>query len=532
MRSMAEHQDKAGKRPGADMWLLALLVLAGVCARGWILFSALRMPGTNGAYSLVQARSLLEKGTLGFPDYPFLFALQAGLATIIRRLTGLGTEPSIVLAVKVCLAALPPLAAIPVFLLGRRWSLRLCCPESRLPLVAAAMISFGAPAISMTGEFDKNALALLWLAGMLLAMHTCMERRSPGSLIAAALFLVLLGLTHIGAFGAGVLVFVCISGVYLTRPGARPLRVTLPVLAGLLVILAATEALVFWNFDPARVERLLGAITNPAGFMSRHAGAMPSPPGAPLPEFPLLSLVQIAVLGIAGAFLFRFVWRRRATLNDADIALVCGSILAILSMTGPWIRNDAAMRLALICVVPGTVVFLFVLLHQRNLRRRRMATAVLALLVVASGLVRTAPGGWRVLGGGAYEELKSLSSELSQPERTLIVAAHGLEWHTAWTLHTRVAQAPALCTDDWQRYDQVFFLISKDRSGTPPPPGQRGPRPPGPGFGPGPQFAPPPPGMVFRVEVPEGATIVHNGPHFTLARAAAPPAFVKERQQP
>jgi hypothetical protein len=41
------------------LWLLGILA-AAVAARAWLLFSTPLVPGMNGAYYLVQARSLLE----------------------------------------------------------------------------------------------------------------------------------------------------------------------------------------------------------------------------------------------------------------------------------------------------------------------------------------------------------------------------------------------------------------------------------------------------------------------------------------
>jgi len=67
--------------------LLALAVLLAATARATLLFSTELMPGMNGAYYLVQARSLLEKGALAIPDLPLVFALHAAMAGIIDGLT-------------------------------------------------------------------------------------------------------------------------------------------------------------------------------------------------------------------------------------------------------------------------------------------------------------------------------------------------------------------------------------------------------------------------------------------------------------
>lgn len=514
-----------------------LIIAVGVCARAWILFNTQRMPGMNGAYSLVQARSLIEKGALGLPDFPLMFALHAAVALAIQYATGWAREPSITLAVKTCLALLPPFAAIPVFLLGRRWVARAGDSRSFLPLIAAAMVSFGAPVMAMTGNFDKNALALVWLSALLLAMHTCMERPSFAGLAATVLCLVLLGTTHIGAFGAGLVLAVCVCGVYITHPEAPPFRVTLPAITGAFGVVVVVEGLIFWNFDPARIERLIGVVTDPVAFMSRHAGPGPGPSmmGGPPSMSILVALAQLVLMGTAGGYVLRVVWKCRGESTGADSALVAGSVVAILLMTGPWIHNDAAMRLILIASLPATLVGMFVLLHLEHRRARQVLTVLACLGVVIPGVIQSVPGGWRVLSGDAYDELKSLSTQIPKPEHTLIVAMHGVEWNIAWALHTHVAQVSALRASDWQRYDDVFFLVLKDdfRPGGPPGRPERGPghgpRPwAGPEMGPGPEDAPRPP-MMPMARIPEDAEVLHDGQHLTLARVSAPPASLNTR---
>ncbi len=536
----AQCEDRETRSSGA-MWMLFLIIVTGVLARGSILFRAESMPGVNGAYSLVQARSLIEKGTLGLPDFPLLFALQAGFACLLRRITGWGLEPSILLAVKLCVALLPPLAAVPVFLLGRRWSVRAGRPRSGLPLVAAALVSFGGQAMAMTGNIDKNALALVWLSGMLLALHACMERRTPAYLAATVLFLLLLGVTHVGAFGAALVLAACVCAVYINRPGAPPLKVTLPAIAGALSVIGAAEGLVFWKFDPARIERLTRVITDPVAFMSHRPGSIPPMPG-PMPPMPggpppffmffAVTLVHLALLGILAACVLRVLWKRRNALTDADIGLVGGSVLAIVLMTGPWVHGDTAMRLALIASLPAIVVAMFALLHTGHRRVPLLLTGLVCLGVMAYGVSYTANGGWRILNGSAYEEMKSLSAQIPKPEYTLIVANHGMEWNAAWLLHTHVAQTSALVTGDWQRYDEVLFLVLKDEFTPGGPPGfglpgrpdtERGPRP-------GPEPGPHPP-MHVPVQIPADAVILHDGPHLTLARVTIPPSFVKDRPE-
>ncbi len=497
--------------------------MLGVCVRACMLGFGERMPGINGAYSPVQVRSLLEKGVLGLPDYPLMFSIHAGFAAAIHKITGLALEPAIVLAVKICIAMLPPLAAIPVFLLCRMWCIRAGCSQSRLPVIAAMMASVGAPFMLMTGNFDKNALALVWLVAFLLALRTYMERRSIISLAATILCLVLLGLTHIGTFTTGLLVWVCVMAIYIMQPSGPPLRVTIPAIAVSILAVALAEGFVFWKFDPTRIERLLEALANPVAFAFRKSATT-----APM-EFTVIGISLLAVhvgslFGFA-ALVFRTVRRNRSRLSSADIALICGSVIAIIAITGPWIRSDASPRLIFIAVLPSIVVGMFTVIHSKPSRMRRALVAIGVLILIVPGVLQGVSGGWRIMSDEAYAELKAASVHIPHSERTLVVAMHGVEWDAAWLLRTRVALPSAVRASDWQKYDQVLYLATKDQPET-----LRGFAPAA-GLSSGSaadkksKFLTLGPFAKLRyVEIPAGAEMVHEGQYLQLARVKAPPS--------
>src|SRR5947209_1738766 len=94
---------------------LAAVVTLGVAARYLILLRTPLMPGINGAYYLVQARSLLEKGRLGIPDLPLTFMVHAVIAKGLQWLAGAPLERAVLWATKFTDAVIPPLAAIPIY---------------------------------------------------------------------------------------------------------------------------------------------------------------------------------------------------------------------------------------------------------------------------------------------------------------------------------------------------------------------------------------------------------------------------------
>jgi hypothetical protein len=150
------------------------------------------------------------------------------------------------------------------------------------------------------------------------------------------------------------------------------------------------------------------------------------------------------------------------------------------------------------------------------------------------------------------QELQAVAPMIAAPSRTLVAAQHGVEWWTAWFLHTHIAQPDALSADDWQRYEQVLFLEVKSglqmdqlAGGGGPGPGGVPTGPPGPpaGFGSGPppdarpdgNGAPPPPPQgrgpggpspMMSASIPSDAVLLHDGVCIRLARVLVPPQSV------
>jgi len=537
-------------------WIaVSLVALTAMVERGWLLFRTPLMPGMNGAYYLVQTRALIEQGKLGIPDLPLTFYIDAALAKIIQLLTNAPLEPSILLAVKLEDAILPALVALPVFALVRRWSSRI---DSGLwlPTCAAIAVACGAPALTMVGDFEKNSLGLVWLATLLWRLHIWLEEPAPKNAALVVLFLTLVGLTHIGVFGWALALAGMAMVLALCGSEAQTRRRFLPwlVIGGVMCSLAA--GLVLWKFDPARIERLAGAATNPFSYLLHNQmhhgnnrnflphnlpptqipGGQNGPPpfGPGGPGGPILFRLFPGVIFVtAAASALAALWYRRQKISMGDIAVVGGCALSLIVLCGPWVVGDKTMRFGLIAVGPTIIVTTFAIAQLPFPRIRHGISTVIAIALAGAGFFFLGPGGRPVITAAAAVELRGLSTYISAPPTTLIVARHGLEWWAAWFLHTHIAHADVLTNRDWQDYGQVFFL--RQKAGMQPPFG-----PPGDGhFSPDrglpglaadphggaqtfPRFGPPGGGAMAEPVIPPDAVITHDGTSFTFALIKSP----------
>jgi len=482
---------------------VVFVVLAAMAVRAWLLFRTQYVPGINGAYYLVQARSLLERGALAIPDLPLTFHLHAALAWMLAKLTPLAQADAIVWAVKLCDALLPPLVAWPVFVLVRRWA-RSRGQGDLVPVAAAVLSCVPATMFRAVGDVQKNSLALVWLALLALTLREWLESPTPRRALALLGALLLLGTTHVGVLGAGLVLAAAVLAAFAARVrGSAAWRRMLPWMGAGALLLALTAALVSWRFDPARVHRLAVAFTSPGRFAFDGGQAAIRLGSARF----VARWVAFLALAAAAAPALAIAWRRRKELAASDFALVAGAALAVLAMAAPVFSMDKSIRFWEIALLPANLVVAFSVLHLATPWRRR-ALVALALLAGVGGTAASLPrGGADSLSEPALRELAGLARHVPRPDRTLLVAPHGAEWWSAWLLRTRVAQPEALRPDDWRRYDAVLFLevkaglqVNPFAGGSPPP-------------------APSSPSAA----VPPGAEVLHDGAMLRLERVAAPP---------
>ncbi len=458
-------------KPYLQVPLLLWIMLAALAGRAWLLFSTPYMPGVNGAYYLIQSRALLERGVLGISDLPLTFFLQAGLAWLLAKAGGMEMTDAIMLAVKSCDAALPVLVTWPTFVLVRRWT-HARNQGDAVPLAAAALACLSLPWFMVVGELQKNSLAMVWFALLVAGLHAWLLQPTRKRGLALLAVLLLLGLTHIGVLGTSMVVTVATSMVFLVRqPQAVRWKPILPLLGAAVSILLATSALVAWKFDASRIARLGLAFTDPSQFS--WDGRQPH--GQPGTRPSLDSWLPFLGFALAVVPALVIAWRRRLALHAADIAVVAGCALTVLMMTGPWFSPDKSMRFYLIALLPTVWLVSFALTHIERNGLRQAVLSVILLIGLGSSAWVLVPGGQPILQEATMMELQNLAGHIKDPAHTLVVADHGVEWWSAWFLHTHIAQPQALTPEVWWRYKTVLLL--KVKAGVTSLPGRGGPGP-------------------------------------------------------
>lgn len=472
---------------------IAVIVSGAAAARLWLLFSTELVPGINGAYYLIQVRALLERQELALPDLPLVFYFEALLAGLLQRLTGNGINESVLLAVKLIDGILPAFAALPIFFLLERWSLNTMAPRW-ISALGALLVVMCFPALSVVGDLQKHSLALALLAALLWQINAWMKRPSAAHLLGIGLSGALIALTHIAVFGATMLL---LAGIFLASLFVRkrfPWKAQHPLVVAAIVVLVMIVGAVWWRFDAQRLYRLFSVVSNLAN-LTQNGAFMPGATGVPSPitSYLLWFFELLAAFGIVS-----IIWRKRQQLPVEVISIVTGATLSILALTMPLFSQDMALRLALITVLPGILVLCFAMQQISNRWLRNILALGVALVLLLPSGSFVVNGGQAMLSSAAMQELKSLSALVHSPAKTLIIAPHGLEWWTAWTLGTKISNPDAVEISDCRNYAEVFVIEQKQ------------------------WFLhrmPPPPLIRSARTIPAVSEIVHDGKYFKLIRA-------------
>jgi len=484
---------------------IAAVFLAAAAVRAVVDLGSPLVPKINGAYYLVQVRALLEHGRLAFPDLPLVFLLEAGLARIAMAL-GASVNQAIIVSVKLVDILFPPLVALPAFLLARRIAGQSEDKrEASLPVLAIALWSvLSLSPVLMTGDFQKNALGMAWFFCAALALAASLRGRAVAGLLSTIGFLFLAGMTHAGAFGAGLLFAIAAiaAGVVMAPPAWRR-AASIGIAAGIGLLIALTAA--WLVLDPARLARLLSIAATPLALF-RHPWIFAAARGeiAASPAS-IANLAFVNAAAFTGIALLILRWRR---LGPGIKVPVIAAISTTILLASPFAGSAWAERLHMMAYAPAAVLLAFAA-PARSGRLRLLFPAVITFAALLLSLPEVPRLRQPSIPPESRAELEGLWDIIPDPDRSLVIARHGLEWWAAWLLRAKVSQEFGVEPSAWREYAAVYYLVMH-----PPPPGD------GRGFGrpglPGPSPFP-------EVRIPAGASILHEGRFFTLARADDPP---------
>jgi thiol-disulfide isomerase/thioredoxin len=404
-------------------------------------FSTPYPPSTDAAYYPMQALFWLAHGRLMYDDLPLLFWMNIALTWLLSGL-GHSLDAAALLASRILDCILQPLAAVPIMIAGYVWS------EGRRRGIAgsviAALLVTASPAIlRLLSEFQKNSLGLVWMAAAIWMCRSAMVSSDRKRWMALVVLVALSALTHIGSFGLTAMAvgIPLLLWSWLEKQTDR-LFATGAVAVSLVALL--------FVFDS---QRTLAIVRSPVDMFVK----------GPLqfPAWPFL-LVTVLVVGLA----MRRVWLDRDQLPAPDFALTAGLSITLVFLILPK-NGEYFGRLALMMTIPAAFLILFILARRAAAGRSSIPAVVVLMLMGMSyreGPPTLQPPMMDEVAAAEFREFKQqMMAQSTDPQRTLVVAPHGLDWWAGYFLGTpvRMVQPQTL----GPRYDRLLLVRNIARVG-------------------------------------------------------------------
>lgn len=392
------------------------------------------IPGINGGYYPLQVRSILNTGQLGFPDMPLYFYFNALLAKLIS-LTGTTDIDQITIhCSKILDSASLPFFVIPLYMIEKH--ILKGANKTYVALILVFFVTLSFSPLALTSDLQKNAFAIPLMTFYLHYLLFYYTTRSRKHLFLFLLFFILTGLTHFGVFVVSAAFLILSLSLFFGR------KAILPIL--LLVVAAVSLVAVF---DNERAFRILASVST---LVEKPVLIQPKS------SLEILNyLLSYLLIGSGFYCIIKFSDRMPAYYKKLLTAL----ILLIFLLSFPLMDMEYARRFSLMLFIPQFIVLHILFRYIRSRPVRVLYLLYLVLFTGTSFIMLTGRMKPASISEEAFLDLKNMEKYLEDPENTLIIARHGLEWWTAWQLGTKVGQDKSVDRNTVHEYEKLIILV-------------------------------------------------------------------------
>jgi hypothetical protein len=395
--------------------------------------------GVDGGYYPLQVRNILKTGFLSFNDVPLYFYFCAFIVKAISFLGFATTDESIISVIKIVDSTALPLLAIPLFKMVSR-NERPISFAAALAILSFAVLSF--TPFFILGDLQKNAFAIPLAFIFILLFEDYLINPVKRNLIAVGFLLVFIALSHFGVF-TFCLAFLIISLIIIYRKKA--------IIPSLIIFFVGVGMIALFDFN--RAFRL---ITFWKVIFERPALLQ-----GPLP-FPLLLNVLISYL-LAGFGIFQFR-RFKNRLDKASAYMVLTLIVLLAVFAFPLVDQQYFPRFNVLLFIPQLLLIAYLI--RMNQKLAFPFSISLVLLTIWSIFMYFSEEKKPCIDDQTFHDLQNINKYVAEnKENSIIIARHGLEFWTAWTLNVRVGQDRAMDKIGLEKYRNVIFLQQKNEDG-------------------------------------------------------------------
>ncbi len=458
---MTLNKNATGFGTKALAWLpvILLMIVASYIRYMTISSGNYLLVGGDGPYYPLQVRSLLEHHRLAYPDMPLLFMLEALLAAVLNFFHIASYHDCIIIAVKATDVILPPLAAIPVFLIAKELRIN----GTKTGFFSYLLVAFAVINLTTIGAFSnglqKNAVAVVWVFLYLYYVIRLIKYARKKDAFSAGGVLLLCAFTHFGS--CALLIFLSIaigiSWLLYNKQALRSLswkKISL-FLAAFLLALAVIAA-----YDTNRFQRLMAIPLRVFEFpvfllMAKGFGIenFLSPIHLLLSNFLALSGLVILLAN-----------RKKI---DKDRKLIATAMIAsTMFLASPFLGLEWANRLYIVSYTPVVVLYM-TLFHTGISTWVKTIPATLFTLFVIACLL-TGQSNRDCISAESYTEFVQIKDRVRFDANDALIGRQDLRILGSWEFGTKSVVEYLFKKEDFGSYHAVYVIRQLKGSHFPP----------------------------------------------------------------
>ena len=394
-------------------------------------------------YYWLQVRSVLTDGALAYSDMPLLFWLYSGLAWVLQPF--ITEDMAIIQSSRLFMSVIPALLPMVFYRL-----ILAVKPESveqlssKLLLLSSGILPLSI--VHMPEILQKNMLGMVLLMCCLYAIHGWIKHGSAKWLMAMAVVISGVALTHLGSALACLLLLLA---WYLTAAIQSTNR---RVLLNYTLLIATAVLLIFsylYAFNP-RVHTRVQLLINELATMSAIE----------------LALTTVALILMAGVVRLLFRWfdkyDRLIPTSLSVLTRIC-LVWALLLLAPVW-PGEMASRLILFLPLPILIILYAISFIPLRFYASRLliggwviaSTAMMIGEIVSLHL--TEPNKALV-----HQELLKMNNQYQLSDRDLIISPYATHALTSWLFRSKGSMITAVEANMFGRYERIFVLNTLQR---------------------------------------------------------------------
>lgn len=383
---------------------------------------------------------------------PLLFLITTLLAKFLFLLHITNQATCILISVRLIDSFLPPLAAIPVFLIAKE----LVGSYDKTKVITYLIVAFSilnfTPLFVFSFQLQKNALATVFIFSYLYYVVKILKYKTKNDIIKSLLFLIICMLTHFGSFGLLVFLSLSIFLVWFSTQKNKWNTYTLKVFLGL--VLAVIIVLLFIAIvDYTRFIRIINLpikiFEAPVLLFALNSQ-----------NFILKGQTLIILIGsnLLAIFGFVFILRNKKQFDNYKFVLAFSMCISILFLSNPLLGLEWASRLFMLAYIPLVILYLIVYNSTCNNIIKIPTIIIFSILLFISIGSSTFDKPFRSINDSSFNELQQLKNKNLFTKNDAIVARQSLRILSNWVLETKGVDKYLLSKDEYKKYPSVYLL--------------------------------------------------------------------------